>query len=170
MPPAFRTATPDDVAAIRALVESAYRGDSARQGWTHEADLLGGDRTSDGEVAAQIAEPGRAMVVAEAASRIVGTVAVTRLLGDRCYLGMLAVAPALQAGGLGRQLIAAAEDEARRRFGAAVMEMTVVHRRPELIAYYERRGYRQTGEVRPFPLDLPDGPELHMVVLERPIG
>ena len=63
----FRMATPDDVGAVRALVESAYRGSSARRGWTHEAHLLSGERTSDAEVAAQIGDPGHHMILAEAA-------------------------------------------------------------------------------------------------------
>ncbi|MDE2621006.1 MAG: GNAT family N-acetyltransferase [Sphingomonadales bacterium] len=166
----FRTAVAADVPAIRALVESAYRGDSARGGWTHEADLLGGERTSEAEVAAVVADPAQRIVIAEQDGRIVGSVAITSRPRARCYLGMLAVAPALQAAGLGRRLIAAAEEEARRSFGAAVMEMTVIHLRPELIAYYERRGYARTGEIRPFPYDLPEAPGLQMVVLERPLG
>ncbi|MFX9073418.1 GNAT family N-acetyltransferase, partial [Acinetobacter baumannii] len=84
--------------------------------------------------------------------------------------GMLAVSPELQAGGLGRRLIAAAEAEAHRRCGAKVMEMTVIHRRPDLIAYYERRGYRQTGEIRPFPYEAPETTGLKMVVLERALA
>lgn len=166
----FRTAVAADVPAIRALVESAYRGDSARGGWTHEADLLGGERTSKAEVAAVVADPAQRIVVAEQDGRIVGSVAITSRPEARCYLGMLAVAPSLQAAGLGRRLIAAAEEQARRSFGAAVMEMTVIHLRPELIAYYERRGYARTGEIRPFPYDLPEAPGLQMIVLERPLG
>ena len=171
MSAACRLATPADVAAIRALVESAYRGDSARRGWTHEADLLGGERTSAAEVAAQVGTPGHHMIVAQAHGVIIGTVAITARPPDGCYLGMLAVLPDRQAGGLGRQLIAAAEAEARLRFGAVTMEMTVIQRRPELIAFYERRGYRRTGEIRPFPYaDLPEAPGLAMVVLERALG
>lgn len=166
----FRTAVAADVPAIRALVESAYRGDSARGGWTHEADLLGGERTSEAEVAAVVADPAQRIVLAEQDGRIVGSVAITSRPPARCYLGMLAVSPSLQAAGLGRRLIAAAEDEARRTFGATVMEMTVIHLRPELIAYYERRGYARTGEIRPFPYPLPEAPGLQMVVLERLLG
>jgi len=88
------------------------------------------------------------------------------------YLGLLTVDPRRQAGGLGRWLIAAAEAEAIDRFGATRMEMTVIRQRAELIAWYERRGYRLTGETRPFPLDderfgLPQTRELEFVVLEK---
>ncbi|MBC2668958.1 GNAT family N-acetyltransferase [Novosphingobium piscinae] len=164
---AFRPAKLDDVGAIRALVESAYRGDSARAGWTHEADMLSGERTSDDEVAGVIADPAQRIVVAIEDGALIGSVAITSKPPRHCYLGMLAVSPARQAGGLGRQLIAAAEAEARRAFGAAVMEMTVIDRRAELIAWYERRGYHRTGETRPFPVDLPEAAGLTMVVLER---
>jgi len=84
----------------------------------------------------------------------------------RAYLGLLTVEPSLQASGLGRRLLAAAETEAVARFAARRMEMTVIHRRAELIAWYERRGYRPTGETRPFPVD-PPRPELDFVVLEK---
>ncbi|WP_298195798.1 GNAT family N-acetyltransferase [Novosphingobium sp.] len=163
----FRIATPADVPAIRALVESAYRGDTARQGWTNEAHLLSGERTSNEEVAGQISQPGHHMLVAEAEGQVIGTVAITAKPPRHCYLGMLSVAPSLQAAGLGRRLIAEAEAAARRLFGAEIMEMTVIDRRPELIAYYERRGYRQTGEIRPFPYDLAEGQDFQMIVLDR---
>ena len=85
---------------------------------------------------------------------------------DLAYLGMLTVEPTLQASGLGRRLLDAAETEAVARFGARRMEMTVIHRRAELIAWYRRRGYAPTGETRPFPVD-PPRPELDFVVLEK---
>jgi GNAT superfamily N-acetyltransferase len=96
---------------------------------------------------------------------------VTRRPDGRGYLGLLTVEPTLQAAGLGRRLIAAAEDCARA-FGAKAMEMTVIASRGELIAYYERRGYALTGERRPFPLDdprfgLPKTRDLEFVVLEK---
>lgn len=168
--PAFRIAEPADAPAIRALVERAYRGDSARAGWTHEADLLGGDRTSLDEVCAIIAAPDKFAVLGELAGTLAASVTVTDLGDGLCYLGMLAVDPALQAGGLGRALMAEAEAQAVRRFGARVMEMTVIAPRAELIAYYERRGYRRTGETRPFPMEVPEAASFSMVVLERELG
>ena len=164
----FRIAAPADVPAIRALIESGYRGDSARKGWTHEADLLDGNRTSEAEIAAIVAAPDKRMLLAERAGALIGTVTITDLGGGRAYLGMLCVDPAVQAAGLGRTLITRVEEQASRDFAARTMEMTVIDARPELIAYYERRGYRCTGEIRPFPLPM-DVPYL-MVVLERPIG
>lgn len=161
----IRLAAAADVAALRALVERAYRGDTARQGWTHEADLLDDERTSDAQLAATIADPASRILLAEAPGELVGTVTVSDCGEGLAYMGMLCVDPDVQTAGLGRALIAAAEATARAAFGAKVMEMTVIDKRTELIAYYERRGYRRTGETRPFPV-----PGVHgfaMVVLTR---
>lgn len=164
----YRIAGPADVPAIRALIERGYRGDSARLGWTHEADLLDGDRTSDAEIAASVSAPNKRVLIAERGDVLIGTVTVSDLGNHLAYLGMLCVDPLLQAGGLGRELIARVETLAAQDFGAKITEMTVVDARPELIAYYERRGYACTGEIRAFPLPI-DVP-FRMVVLERQIG
>ncbi len=168
----FRLARSEDIPALHALIESAYRGDSAKQGWTHEADLLAGQRTDQQELAAILVDPHHVIIVAQPEKEIAGCVAVRRVSGGRAYLGMLTVDPLLQSGGLGRRLIAAAEDHARDAFAAKAMEMTVIVQREELIAYYLRRGYHLTCERRPFPLDdpkfgLPARRDLEFVVLEK---
>ncbi|KQP48147.1 GCN5 family acetyltransferase [Brevundimonas sp. Leaf280] len=163
---AVSVATPYDVAALHPLIERAYRGDTAKAGWTHEADLLFDDRTSATELSALIADPDRVILLAHRDGALIGCVQVARAGDDLAYLGMLTVEPTLQATGLGRRLLAAAENEAVARLGARRMEMTVIHRRTELIAWYERRGYAPTGETRPFPVD-PPRPELEFVVLEK---
>jgi ribosomal protein S18 acetylase RimI-like enzyme len=163
---AIRAATSDDVAALHPLIERAYRGDTAKAGWTHEADLLFDDRTSAAELASLIADPDRVILLAHRNDALIGCVQVARAGDDLAYLGMLTVEPTLQASGLGRLLLAAAESEAVARFGARRMEMTVIHGRTELIAWYERRGYAPTGETRPFPVDPPRA-ELDFVVLEK---
>lgn len=155
----------DDVPRLRALVETCYRGDSAKQGWTHEADLLHDERTSDAELAAAIDGPDTRVLIAEEERQTVGTVTITDLGQGRAYLGMLCVSPELQAAGLGRALIADAEALAVEQFGTSVMEMTVIEARPELIAYYERRGYMRTSELRTMPIA--GEQPLTMVVLER---
>ena len=162
----FRAATLADVATLHPLIERAYRGETAKAGWTHEADLLFDTRTSAEELSALIADPDRVILLAHRNGAPVGCVQVARIGDDRTYLGLLTVEPSLQASGLGRRLLAAAETEAVARFAARRMEMTVIHRRTELIAWYERRGYRPTGETRPFPVD-PPRPELDFVVLEK---
>ncbi|UZK68929.1 GNAT family N-acetyltransferase [Sphingomonas sp. S1-29] len=168
-PLAIRPATADDIPVLHALIESAYRGDSARSGWTHEADLLDGQRTDRAALADILADPDQLLLMRHDAA---GCVSVTRRAGGIGYLGLLTVRPDLQAEGIGRALLAAAERAAVAHFGTLVVEMTVIAQRPELIAWYERRGYALTGETRPFPLDdarfgLPRTRELAFVVLEK---
>lgn len=165
-------ATEKDVPALHALIESAYRGDSAKRGWTHEADLLGGQRTDEAALEDVLANEYAILLVAERDGALIGCVQGTRVSDTHAYLGLLTVDPELQAGGLGRQLIEAIEEAVREQFGVTHMEMTVIKQRAELIAYYERRGYSQTGEMRPFPMDderfgLPKTRELEFVVLEK---
>lgn len=161
----YRIAGPADLPALRMLVERAYRGDSARQGWTHEADFFDDARTSDAELAEALADPARRVLLTEQDTALVGTVTITDRGEGLAYLGMLCVDPAIQAGGLGRWLLAEAEALGARAFGARRMEMTVIGERTDLIAYYERRGYARTGEARPFPYG--DPARFAMLVLER---
>ncbi|KUR70544.1 GCN5 family acetyltransferase [Novosphingobium fuchskuhlense] len=165
---AYRIAQASDAQKLRALIESGYRGESARQGWTNEADLLDGNRTTPEEVAAMIAAPEKRVLLAEQDGTLIGTVTVTDLGDGRAYMGLLCVSPTLQAGGLGSALLSEGEGLAVREFGARVVEGMVLHVRTDLIAYYERRGYSRTGELRPFPLPM-DVP-YKMVVLERSIS
>ena len=164
----LRLARADDALMLRALIERAYRGDSARQGWTNEADLLDDERTSVAEIEGLIVSADKRVLVAEQAGALIGTVTVTDLGSAKAYLGMLCVEPTLQAAGLGRTLINRIEEIAARDFRATIMEMTVIDQRPELVHYYERRGYHDTGERRPFPVPYPV--DFAMVVLERAIG
>lgn len=168
----FRLARPGDAAALQPLVHRAYRGDSARGGWTHEADLLDGQRIDAADLESLIADPTQVVVVAEASGAAVGCVQVSDKGKGLAYLGMLTVDPALQGSGLGRALIAEAERVAKDRFGADRMEMTVIVQRAELIDWYVRRGYALTGERRPFPatdprFGLPKRNDLEFVVLGR---
>ena len=168
----IRAATADDIAILHALIEGAYRGDSARRGWTHEADLIGGQRTDREALAELLADPDQRILLAFDGDALAGCVQVARVGEGRGYLGMLSVDPARQAGGLGRRLIAEAEAMAVATFGARAIEMTVIRQRPELVAYYERRGYARTGEERPFPFGndrfgLPRTRELAFEVLAK---
>lgn len=162
----IRVATESDLPALHPVIERAYRGDSARAGWTFESDLLEDDRTDLDELTAVVRSPSdRLLVALSEDGGPIGCVQVTGKGEGLAYLGLLCIDPALQAGGLGRMMIAAAESLARDVFGARAMEMTVIDQRPELIAYYERRGYVLTGEKRAFPVLL--DPPLAMVVLEK---
>lgn len=146
----FRSAVNADVPELVALVESAYRGETSRGGWTTEADYLDGQRTDQDGVRQIIEAPDSTLLVVERAG---GVVACCQLehRGDHAYFGMFAVRPGLQGGGLGKEILAEAERRARESWGVKEMRMTVVNVREELIAYYVRRGYRRTGELSPFP-------------------
>lgn len=168
----FRTATKDDIARLQPFVHAAYRGDSARKGWTHEADLLDGQRIDAEALSAMIDDPAHVLLIAEQQGELVGCVQVNDKGNGLTYLGMLSVDPDRQGAGLGRQLIVAAEAEARSTFKAICMEMTVIVQRGELIDWYVRCGYRLTGETRPFPatdprFGLPQRDDLAFIVLAR---
>lgn len=150
----FRSAGPADIETIVALTESAYRGDASRIGWTTEADLLDGQRTDAAEVAALIANPRVMLLLAERDGRLLASCVLERLSGEHAgdgYFGMFSVRPDAQGNGTGRALLTEAERVARDQWHARTMRMTVIDVRAELIAWYARRGYRSTGEYRPFP-------------------
>lgn len=146
-------ATEQDVPALSQLVNRSYRGDSSRKGWTTEADLLGGIRTDEDGLRTMLQNPAATILKYEDAGLLLGCVYVEEK-GDELYLGMLTVSPEAQAGGIGKQLMAAAEQIAHKGHCRAI-KMTVISQRHELIAYYERRGFRHTGETEPFPMDDP---------------
>jgi ribosomal protein S18 acetylase RimI-like enzyme len=170
----FRTAGPADVPTLVDLVESAYRGERSRAGWTHEADLLGGQRTDPELVSAAVADPAGAVLVAEDGGQIVACCQLERRDGY-VYFGMFAVAPTRQGGGLGRLVLAEAERFAQARWGAGELRMTVITQREDLIAWYVRRGYTRTGELSPFPygderFGLPLRPDLAFETLTKKLG
>jgi ribosomal protein S18 acetylase RimI-like enzyme len=148
--PAFRPATAEDVPALVALIESAYRGDDSRAGWTTEADILEGQRTDPAGVLAVIEKPDSRLVAVEADGEIVACCQLEHR-GEHAYFGMFAVRPKMQGSGLGKIIIAEAERFARDEWGVAEMHMTVISVREDLIAWYVRRGYRRTGQTSPFP-------------------
>jgi len=189
--PSFRYAGPSDVDAIVRLVESAYRGDSSRAGWTTEADLLDGQRTDPEEVLT-LTRDGRArLLLAQRASELVGCVliraetagvagkvvaheAIAHEVEVVAHIGLFAVQPTLQSRGLGSALLAEAERVAREELGAARAEMTVIEQRLDLLPWYERRGYRRTGVTEPFPygnprFGLPRRADLRFLVLAKPL-
>lgn len=168
MPVAIRPVTDDDLLLLHPMIERAYRGDTARMGWTHEADLLSDTRTERAELETIVADPSQVLLMAQGADGApVGCVNVAKRDASLAYLGMLCIEPLCQARGLGRKMITAAERHARDTFGCTTIEMTVLEQRSELIAYYLRRGYTQTGERRAFPVPL--DPPYFMTVLAKPL-
>lgn len=146
----IRRAELQDIEPIRGLVEAGYRGEHSPPGWTSEAHLVGGPRTSLYELAAAITSSDGGMLVAEADGVPVGCCQVQRQADGRAYFGLFAVRPDFQAGGVGTRLLAAAEDLART-WNCRAMTMLVLSVRSELLAYYIRRGYTDIGQRVPFP-------------------
>lgn len=167
----FRSATPADADAIVALVESAYRGDASRAGWTTEADFLDGRRTGPDEVLAQIARPHSRIVLAERDGHLLACSHVADENGTG-HFGMFSVRPGSQNSGLGKAMLVEAERIARIVWKLPSMRMDVIDIRDELIAWYERRGYRRTGITKPFPygdarFGIPKKPDLRFEILEK---
>ena len=170
---AVRRATDADAAALVALVNSAYRGESSKAGWTTEAELLGGQRIDLEKMREAIAGADSVVLVHDVEGEPLGCVLLERT-GDEAYVGMLTVRPTLQGSGLGRRLLGAAERWARDYWGARAIHGTVIAQRPELIAFYERYGFRRTGERKPFPygderFGLPKRDDLEFEVLRKEI-
>lgn len=173
--PTIRDATAADIPALHALIESAYRGEASRVGWTTEADLLDGQRTDPDDLAAILADSGQAMLTAWTDDTLVGCILIAGRGEGVGYFGMLSVSPTLQSAGLGRRLVAAAEAAMADRFGARRVRIQVFPQRDTLMAWYERLGYRATGETAPFPygdprFGLPRREDLHFVVMEKALA
>ncbi|WAZ19782.1 GNAT family N-acetyltransferase [Streptomyces cinnabarinus] len=170
----FRDATDADVDALVALIESAYRGDSSRVGWTTEADILQGQRTDPQGVLEVVKATDSRLLTVERDGRIVACCQLEHR-GAHAYFGMFAVSPTLQGAGLGKVVIAAAERAARESWGVTEMHMTVISVREDLIAWYERRGYRRTGKMTPFPygderFGIPQRDDLQFELLTKELG
>ncbi|MET7377284.1 N-acetyltransferase [Streptomyces sp. NPDC005526] len=170
----FRDATDADVDTLVALIESAYRGDASRAGWTTEADILQGQRTDPEGVLAVVKSPDSRLLTVERDGRVVACCQLERR-GAHAYFGMFAVSPELQGAGLGKVILAEAERQARLTWGAREMHMTVISVREDLIAWYERRGYRRTGIMTPFPygderFGIPQREDLQFELLVKELG
>lgn len=169
---AISRATAADITELNVLVNSAYRGDSSKKGWTTEADLLGGIRTDEESLAALLNKENSVMLVhRNDEGKIIGCVNLQQH-NDKVYLGMLTVNPELQGGGVGKLLLKACDDYTKQ-MGCHKLYMTVISIRTELIDWYKRHGYKETGERKPFPMDdpkfgLPKVP-LEFIVLEKEV-
>ncbi len=172
----FRAATIDDIPALVSLVTSAYRGEVSKQGWTTEADLLDGNRIDADVLRHDIERPRSRVVIAERARPGHGAemVACAHVCEDdnAGYFGMFSVKPDLQGGGVGKAVLTEAERIVRDDWALPAIRMTVIDVRDELIAWYERRGYRRTGIKKPFPYGdprygIPKRDDLRFEVLEK---
>ena len=170
----FRAATLADIPALITLVTLAYRGDASRAGWTTEADMLDGARIDATGLQADIERPRSTVLLAERDGQLLACAHVADDHG-KGYFGMFSVDPAQQGGGIGKQVMDAAEAHAAREWGVPVMQMTVIDIRDELIAFYERRGYQRTGIKKPFPygderFGIPKRDDLRFEILEKSLA
>lgn len=172
--PANSTITPAtaaDIPALVTLVNSAYRGEEGQQGWTSEGHLIAGSRTTATGIEELINNPGATLLKYTGPSGMLLGCVYLQQEGGKLHLGLLSVLPAQQGAGIGKQLLAAADDFARRHHCTRI-EITVITARPELIAWYERHGYQRTGETQPFHAGEKFGIQkqlLELAVLEKPI-
>ena len=155
-------ATLQDIPALNILINSAYRGETSKKGWTTEANLLEGKRTNEEELTETILNPKNTILKYTENDKIIGSVLLVEK-EQQLYLGMLTVSPELQNSGIGKKLLAEAENHAKA-LGLSSIIMTVISVREELIAWYKRHGYVDTGEREAFPES-----GIHVTVSEVPL-
>lgn len=162
----FRIALESDAIELSSLINSAYRGDSARAGWTFESDLVGGERTNPEEISSIVRKSDEMYLLAESENKIIGCVFV-KIYEDAYFIGMLTVSPTLQNAGIGAKLLQEVETRARTA-GKKFTRLDVIHVRAELIAWYERKGYVKTGHSEPFPSQYPAKlPDLRLLEMKK---
>lgn len=149
----FRKARLEDVDVLFTLLNSSYRGDSAKKGWTYESDLVGGLRITHEELFDIISKNNEFFLLALSEDKVVGCVQITEE-ADELYFGLIAVEPALQNKSIGSKILAEIDLLARIKKKSHI-RLVVIHTRDELIAYYERKGFRHTGESSEFPAEYP---------------
>lgn len=143
-------ATVEDVSTLNKLINSAYRGESSKKGWTTEANLLEGNRTTEKELTEIIQDKKNTILKFTENNQIVGCVLLIEKK-DQLYLGMLTVSPELQNSGIGKKLLQQAEMHALE-LSLSKIVMTVITVREELISWYKRHGYVDTGAREAFPV------------------
>lgn len=161
----------NDVVELSLLINAAYRGESSKKGWTTEGNLLEGKRTDEEELLTILSTPNQYLFKFSRDKKIIGSVLLINK-GSILYLGMLTVSPELQNSGIGKQLLLAAEEHARL-LNLNTIQMTVIGIREELLAWYFRNGYIDTGLRAPFPFSAEDkiltNDSLDFVILEKKI-
>ena len=141
-------ASPSDVPELNQLINSAYRGETSKKGWTTEAHLLDGIRIDEETIYKYLEDPNIIILKNTDEGQITGSVYL-EVRGDKLYVGMFSVSPLVQNKGTGRQLLLAAESYAKQ-LNCHTLTMTVISTRHELISWYKRRGFKATGEIEPF--------------------
>lgn len=154
--------TLQNIPALTTLINSAYRGETSKKGWTTEAHLLEGKRTTEEELTEIISDPKNTFLKFTENDQIIGSVLLVEK-EHQLYVGMLTVSPELQNSGIGKKMLAEAENHAKT-LGLSTLSMTVVSVRSELIAWYKRHGYVETGEREDFPSS-----DIHINISDKPL-
>lgn len=152
----FHKAELVDAEEVAALINAAYRGESSRAGWTTEADLLDGLRTTTPEIASIIKREDAFILIGVLNDQIVACMCCElQIISGKstAHFGMIAVKPILQNRGYGAEIIQAAEAMTLRQWRVAGFHMAVISIRNELIAFYEKLGFLRTGEFKDFPIE-----------------
>jgi ribosomal protein S18 acetylase RimI-like enzyme len=161
-----------DIASLNTLINSAYRGEFSKKGWTTEAHILEGCRTTEAELLEIIQDKHNTILKYSENNKIIGCV-LLKAKENELYLGMLTVSPELQNSGIGKKLLHQAEVFAAE-LGLPKIVMTVISVREELISWYKRNGYVDTGSREPFPVSDVFNPTtqepLEFMVLEKIIS
>lgn len=142
---AMIAAGPEDVPALVDLVETCYRREDSRKGWTTEVDLIGGTRATPATVKEDMEKPNSVFWKYVENGEIIGCV-YTQKQADKMFTAMLCVRPDLQAAGLGKK------EDLAREMDLDYVSIIVVSRRTELVQWYERKGFKHTGKLIPFPV------------------
>jgi ribosomal protein S18 acetylase RimI-like enzyme len=167
---AIAQANSKDIPALEALLNSAYRGENSKKGWTSEADLIEGDLRTDADTLSSLMKTPDAVFLKHTnEDKVIEGCVFLQKMENRLYLGMLSVSPFIQAKGIGKELMAAAEVYAIQNHCPSIF-MKVISARHDLIAWYERKGYRKTGKTEPFPTDNKFGSptvKLEFIIMEK---
>ncbi|MGD0958584.1 MAG: GNAT family N-acetyltransferase [Methylomonas sp.] len=166
----LRSAGLQDAEQLVELINAAYRGASSKLGWTSEADFLDGGRTDSREIMQLLTETNSLLLICGDDRKLLGSIHA-HYRENQAEMGMFAVSPLHQGRGIGKRLLEFAESTARQTWEVRQFVMQVIPQRAELIAFYERRGYRRTGVYSPFPVNphlwTPKAPDLRLELLEK---
>lgn len=161
------------------LVNQAYRPDEAEQSWSNEAHLVKGNRISQQQMQALWTDHSTLLILKSMQMDTAKKRLVEKILGcvyieyqdTAAYIGMLTIAITYQNQGLGHLMLGQAEQHIKKRAAIKTIQMSVLSGRPELLAFYQRRGYQLTGESSAYPVDAdvgqPFDANLKIIKLEK---
>ena len=171
----FRFAQSADITKLVDLINSAYRQQHGNS-WTSEAEIVTGQRINASQLEHALSQDHFQLWIALQDEQIVACIGLTFNLYD-VEIGTFCITPHFQNQGIGKQVLDFAENYVRQKIRLEHQHlndfvMWVLSARTELIAYYERRGYVQTGSVDDYPLNADVGRpmiDLHLIEMRKAI-